>query len=980
MNHINLKARILIPLFLIFTIFMVTVGISLLQEENEHIDKNVGLTASNIEQFYLGAFKDSAQKMMGIIEVLLDDPKLQQALKSADRAALLSLTSPLFERIKLKYSVTHFYFHDTQGVNLLRVHQPGRYGDTINRFTMQEARQSGNTAYGVELGPLGTFTLRVVMPVRAQGQILGYIELGEEVSPLIDNLASMFGVELVVLIDKSYLNKTAWEAGIRMLNRSTRWDDLKNSIIVSQTLPVKPETLERLLQQINAAPLSTIHPFMRDDINYRLTTHHLYDAGNRTVGKLIILSDMTARLHRNHMLTIYMASGIAVFAALLFGFFYWLLGRIEQQLNTAHQDLVESEASLNRSMQRIYLHYERTPLAVIEWNSNFEVSEWNPAAERIFGYSKKEALGHHAYDLIVPDTCRKDIDQVWKNLLEKNVVLHQVNENITKNGQIRICEWYNTPLVDENGNIIGVASLVDNITDQKKAEQQLQQRENELSQILQNMVDGVISIDANSTVLTFNHAAENLFGYTADEIIGKNLEILMPPPARSKHSESLKHYLQTGESHIVGHAAEMTALKKDGTTFPMRLSVAELPADEHGQRRFIGSCADISQQKKQEEQLRRAQKMDALGKLTGGIAHDFNNLLGIIQGYTELLQLQLKDTPSLQQYAQEIDNATERGSKLTRNLLSFARRKETAAEHLDINKVLQDNQSMLAKTLTARIELKLDLCNELWTVLLDKNDLENTIINLSINAMHAMPDGGSLTIKTQNKTLSNFDAPPLGLKPGHYIQLSLTDTGIGMDKEIQAKIFDPFFSTKAEQGTGLGLSQAYGFVQQAGGSIQIYSEPGKGSRFCLYFPQHEADGTNTHPKASEEIDHETLKGHETILIVDDEPALCKINQQVLESQGYTIFTARNGEEALAILEQQPIDLVFSDVIMPGMDGYQLANKIREKYPQIKIQLASGFNDQSHDSLADKQLHKHLLQKPVRSNDLMQQVRKLLDES
>ena len=981
MNSINLKARILIPLFIIFTLLLIAGAGNLIHEGNKQIDREFLYTSNNIQQFYQTAFEKTAEKMMGVIEVLIKDPKLQDALKSSDRAKLLSLTSSLFDRIKIKYSITHFYFHDLQGINLLRVHQPERYGDTINRFTLIEAKQSGETAYGSELGPLGTFTLRVVTPVRQRGQLLGYIELGEEISPIINDMTSMFGIELFSLINKKYLVQAEWEAGMRMLNYPADWDDFESAVIVSKAHPYRSKDLNLLLQQMSSEPELTSYPFLYDGYNYRAGTIPHHDAGNRKVGKLLFLRDMTIPLHQNHMLIIYMTGGILLFSTLLFAFFYWLLGRIERKLNASHQDLVESEACLNRSMQRIQLHYERTPLGVIEWNKDFEVVEWNPAAENIFGYTKEEALGRHACELIVPKEIEEPIDEVWQTLMAKNEVSHQVNENTTKDGQVLICEWYNTPLLDQDGKVTGVASLVENITEKRKAEQALQNHEQELRQILECMIDGILTVDIKGTILTINHAAETIFGYDSEEIIGQSINILIPEQFRPHHDAHLAHFTSQTTASDLKDNPNLQGQNKDGKTFPLRIAIAKLPNDAEGNGRFIATCTDISKQKQQEELLRHSQKMDALGKLTGGIAHDFNNLLGVIIGYTEILELQLFDKPALFDCIKEIENASERGQKLTQNLLSFSRRKTTNTESININQVIEDDRAMLSQTLTPSIELQLEPGNNLWPVMLDKHDLENALLNMTINAMHAMPKGGKLTISTKNETLTDIDCNKLGLNPGQYVQLSITDTGTGMDKETQQKIFDPFFSTKANLGTGLGLSQVYGFVQQAKGSIQVYSELDMGSRFIFYFPRHVVEDADSPEKDTKETNLEfTAKGNETILIVDDEPALAKVAEKILQSSGYQTFCVENGNAALNILEEHPVDLVFSDVIMPEMNGYTLANIIREKYPQIKIQLTSGFNDQTHETLSDKQLHEQLLQKPVRSKELLQRIRSLFDEN
>ena len=400
--------------------------------------------------------------------------------------------------------------------------------------------------------------------------------------------------------------------------------------------------------------------------------------------------------------------------------------------------------------------------------------------------------------------------------------------------------------------------------------------------------------------------------------------------------------------------------------------------DKHGEPwRYAGTSLDVTTFREQEEKLRQSQKMDALGKLTGGISHDYNNLLGIIRGYAELLHMQLSHEPELMEFANEILHATERGSDLANKLLSFSRHKTSNASLLNINTLLQEARHMLEKTLTASINLTFNLTKDLWLVELDSGDLEDTIVNISINAMHAMKDGGKLSFDTSNEQLNVAEAELLQLKPGEYILLCITDTGCGMNGATKEKIFDPFFTTKGDLGSGLGLSQVYGFVERSGGTIKVYSEQGHGSRFAFYFPR--SYNSETHVQDTTSNVKQNLRGSETLLVVDDEQAMTKLAHEILSAQGYEVLTANDGEQALLILEKEAVDLVISDVIMPNMDGYQLAAKVQQSYPHIKLQMISGFTDDRHSNMDDSLLHKNMLHKPYSSNTLLTRVRNLLDE-
>ncbi|MFT4712180.1 MAG: ABC-type amino acid transport substrate-binding protein [Candidatus Azotimanducaceae bacterium] len=378
-------------------------------------------------------------------------------------------------------------------------------------------------------------------------------------------------------------------------------------------------------------------------------------------------------------------------------------------------------------------------------------------------------------------------------------------------------------------------------------------------------------------------------------------------------------------------------------------------------------------------QLHQSQKMEALGKLTGGIAHDFNNMLSVILGYSDLLTIKSHDEKQLAIYVEHISHAAERGAKLTKKLLSFTKQETTEATQADINKLLRQQLDVLQKTLTVRVKITLKLDEGIWPIWLESSDLEDAILNMAINAMHAMNDDlltAELIFQTGNVALTEGYAGELGLVPGDYVKLSIIDNGRGMSKEISKQIFDPFFSTKGHNGTGLGLSQVFGFVQRSSGSIVVETSLEQGTNFSLYFPKHvtetETESTQEEPKT------QNLRGIETILIVDDESALSDLAVYFLQREGYKMLVAESGKSALMILEEQQVDLVLTDVVMPEMDGYQLSEEIRENHPGIKIQLLSGFADEKTSNFVDEDLKRNLIHKPYNRIQLLQSVRTLLD--
>ena len=503
--------------------------------------------------------------------------------------------------------------------------------------------------------------------------------------------------------------------------------------------------------------------------------------------------------------------------------------------------------------------------------------------------------------------------------------------------------------------------------------QEVKLNEQRLSSLVETAADSIITIDEKGIIQSFNTTAIKMFGYHREEIIGQNVTRLMPKPYQTEHHQYLTSYKKTGKAKIIGIGRETLGLHKNGETFPIDLAISEI--NHAGKIIYTGIIRDMSERNRKEEQLRHSQKMNALGKLTGGIAHDYNNMLNVILGYSELLQDEEISRETTIKYINEIKHAGERGAQLTSKLLSFSRKKASSTELCNINSILIDNYDMLEKTLTSRINLIFNLCEEPRDVTLDSGELENAILNLSINAMHSMPYGGKLSITTKMIDVDTMQAKNLDIQQGQYLRLSIKDTGSGIDKAIQESIFDPFFSTKGELGNGLGLSQVYGFIKRVGGAIEVYSELGHGSNFILYFPilsesNHQTDSHND-PLIN-------YSGHETILVVDDEPAIKNMTSDMLEMSGYKVLRADSGEQALEILQTETAHLMISDILMPDMDGYLLTAQVQLLYPSIKIQLVSGYSESVFSDQIDKTITEGILQKPFERITLLAKVRDLLD--
>ncbi|MGC2059658.1 MAG: ATP-binding protein, partial [Candidatus Sulfotelmatobacter sp.] len=504
----------------------------------------------------------------------------------------------------------------------------------------------------------------------------------------------------------------------------------------------------------------------------------------------------------------------------------------------------------------------------------------------------------------------------------------------------------------------------------------LRRSEMNFRSLVTNAPYGICRCDSAGQLLDANPALLTMLGYAVtSELVGKHLGGLYSDTHRWFE---LADYLHSA-APFNGLIAEWK--RKDGITILVRVSGRAVCNDER-KTAFELFAEDVTERRALEQQLQQSQKMEAIGRLAGGIAHDFNNLLMVISGYSEFLLDRLGPDPALRGPAQEIAGASQRASSLTRQLLAFSRKQMLAPKILDLNGVVTENLKMLTRVIGEDIDLVMVPAPSLGAVRADAGQIDQVIMNLAVNARDAMPSGGKLTIETSNVSLdeeyARFHAP---LRPGDYVMLAISDTGLGMDSETQSHIFEPFFTTKGPKGTGLGLSTVYGIVKQSGGYIWVNSEPGKGTSFKIYLPRIAERAEPAQVVASNESAF-TEPGTETILLAEDEANLRYLARQFLEKQGYKVIEAADGAVAMqiAVAHEGVIHLLLTDVIMPGMNGRELAQRISEIRPQTKVLYMSGYTENviGHNGTLDAGVR--LLQKPFTLRDLKSKVREVLDST
>ena len=585
------------------------------------------------------------------------------------------------------------------------------------------------------------------------------------------------------------------------------------------------------------------------------------------------------------------------------------------------------------------------PANVIIHDMDGRIIHWTAGCERLYGWTRQEAVGQVAQEVLktkypVPR------DEILAALQTRGIWEGEVEHHRKDGSAVSIASQW-VVRASKDGAINSVLQTNADVTRLKQVQAELAEREAHLRSILDTVPEAMVVIDEQGRVTSFSAAAAQLFGYRPEEVIGRNVRMLMPEPYRSEHDDYIANYLRTGEARIIGYGRLVKGLTKDGAVFPMELAVGEARVD--GRRIFTGFVRDLTARQRMEDELRQSQKMEAVGQLTGGVAHDFNNILTVIIGNLELLYPQLTD-PNHREFAAEAQSAAQDGAKLAGQLLAFGRRQPLDPKPIDVGPLISNFAELLRRTLGEAVELRIVVAGSAHQTVVDAAQLQNALLNLAINARDAMPDGGQLTIEIRQARLdADYAQTHPEIRTGRYVLIEVTDTGAGMSEEVRRHAFEPFFTTKSTgAGTGLGLSMVYGFVKQSGGNIQIYSELGRGTAVRVFLPAAETFAAETSPRASGKYPADMPQGSETIILVEDDPRLRRVVSRRLRSLGYEAIETDSGQAAMTQLAARPdVAMIFTDVVMPGgMSGYELAKAALAAKPDLKVLFTSGYAEPS----------------------------------
>jgi len=632
-------------------------------------------------------------------------------------------------------------------------------------------------------------------------------------------------------------------------------------------------------------------------------------------------------------------------------------------------ETIRTEEALRRSGARYRTFFDASTDAIFIETPDGRILDCNEVACRLYGYSRKELLKMEVADLVPPEVVEGLFRVIAEH--EQGVGLFLETLGVKKDGTVFPTEVSTSPITQEGQDQL-VTVFVRDITERKRSEEALRVSEDKYRTVVENATE-IITIVQDGIIRFVNNRGAEFTGMAVEDIVGR-------PFIEMIAEEDRELVVQQHRNRLSGEMISPYAFRLNNPEGRLQwIEITGVLVEWEGRPATVNFLTDITERKRLEDQLRHAQRMEAVGRLAGGIAHDFNNLLTAITGYGSILLTRFPEGDSRRREAEEIVRAGDRATELTDQLLVFSQRKVTEPAVVDLNQLVQGVENMLRRLIGENVDLRSELDPELQAIKVDPGQMEQVLMNLVVNARDAMSGSGRITVRTRNVHIDDRQiASGETARPGRFVRLEVTDTGVGMPPEVIEHIFEPFFTTR-EQGTGLGLSMVYGIVTQNEGWVEVSSRPGQGATFSIFMPRFSAVPTGEKPKS---FSLEGLQGKgERILLVEDEDGVRSFATQVLTENGYQVFSASNAGEALQIFTEESGDfyLVFSDQVLPGKTGLELVEALRREQPEIAVLLSSGYTGEKSARKQIEEMGHSFIPKPYGIVDLLRRIRRLLDE-
>ena len=976
----NLRNRIFVPTMLSILILLGVFAITAFLSQERDIKREVETKLISVEDLFTTFLDINASMMGAALNAIMRDRQLTAAFREKDRESLYNQSRPLFEQLRSGYGITHFYFTDSSRVNLLRVHQQDRYGDRIDRFTTLKAEKTGKLSYGIELGPLGTFTLRVVIPWHDEGRLIGYVELGMEIEQIIDELHKVLGVELYIFIEKKFLDRQDWEASMKMLGRDPGWDRLPFEVLTAGTMKIIPEEFVRFLSKKQHLHKMSDKKISFDGQIYLTKYLDLKDAAGRSVGDLVILNNVTKKVSDFRKLIFLIGVSCLGIGGAMFIFFYVFLGRVEKQLLETQRRVLD----LERDRSKFILDNLPEHISIIDQNGCF--AQWNTYSEKIFGHTSDEAIGR-----LRPE----DVMQHPENAIDMASAMKQKGSSekeirgMRKDGTL---PWLKFRMVEmhEGDGTTNVLTIVEDITSRRQAEMALRESKEKYKNLYDEAPVGYLEFDTEGRITNVNKKELEMLGYTYEEMVGQYLWFFV---VDEEAQESIKAKLSGKKPP--GNGLEPYYRRKDGSMFPVLIDDF-LVKDESGctiGMRCINR--DITEIKQKEEELQSAtEAAESANRLKSeflaNMSHEIRTPMNGIIGMTGLV-LGTDLTGDQRKYLEMAKISADTLLILINDILDFSKIEtgKMALEAIDFNlRVTLENaaDSLALKAQEKGLELVCHILPDVPTALIgDPGKLRQIIVNMAGNSLK-FTEEGEIVIRVEMESETD-DSVKL-----HFM---VSDTGIGIPQDKLDSIFRSFeqvdgSTTRKYGGTGLGLSITRQLVEMMGGEIRVESPnryrleedsntrnlgpriggPGSIFHFTICFElSRSKDIRVPRPKPQD------LSGM-PVLIVDDNTTNRILLQEMITSWGLVPTITASGKEAIdrfntAFSSGTPYRLILLDVQMPELDGFEVAKIIKDapSGKDVRIILLSSMGLKGDSDRCKEIGISGYLPKPIKQTDL-----------